>query len=126
MYGCKHSLSQLPTLRSALLGGSTTTVTNTGEGGKGAGSNKGNGKGKAKNKGHEQNPVPKAKGKAKDPSKHALDLVARGALKIVDADSLFQQCITANVKPDRIAWDWNFQFVSSNIFGVGGSDGFVR
>ena len=42
-------------------------------------------------------PKPKATPKAKTMSKTALDLVSKGALKLIDADSLYQQCIQNGV-----------------------------
>ena len=43
------------------------------------------------------NPKTKAEKKPKPTSKMALDLVSKGALRVVDADSLYQQCIQNNV-----------------------------
>ena len=84
------------TLRAALLARS-------GAGGGSAGADDVDPKGKGKTKPQREN-NPKPKAKVKPPSKLCLDLISKGALKTVDADSLFQQCIQNNVHSDRIAW----------------------
>ena len=63
-----------------------------------------NPKGKGKGKGNQPKP-PSAKAKAKSPKKAALDLVAKGALAVVDAGSLYEQCIQGNVWLDSTASD---------------------
>ena len=64
-----------------------------------------NPKGKGKTKTKTPNPKAKAKGAAKAPQKVALDLVSKGALAVVDANSLHQQCIQGNVCLDSTTSD---------------------